>query len=91
MPAAGLFILIGAEPFTDWLPDVIARDRWGFVLTGPDVDRHGRWTGHRFRSRPACPACSPSETSATARQAGGLSGGRGLDRIRLVHEYLALP
>jgi thioredoxin reductase (NADPH) len=32
--AAGLFVLIGARPHTDWLPADIARDRWGFVLTG---------------------------------------------------------
>src|SRR5215472_2806862 len=30
LPAAGLFILIGAQPFTGWLPDAIHRDRWGF-------------------------------------------------------------
>ena len=37
VPAGGLFLLIGARPRTDWLPDSIARDGWGFVLTGPDV------------------------------------------------------
>lgn len=35
--ADGLFILIGADPHTDWLPDEIARDEKGFVLTGPDI------------------------------------------------------
>ncbi|MBA3401135.1 MAG: NAD(P)/FAD-dependent oxidoreductase, partial [Actinobacteria bacterium] len=33
-PADALFILIGAEPNTDWLPAEIARDDRGFVLTG---------------------------------------------------------
>lgn len=37
VPAAGLFILIGAMPRTDWLPEELARDQWGYVLTGPDV------------------------------------------------------
>ena len=37
VPATALFILIGAEPHTDWLPDSIRRDRWGFVLTGADL------------------------------------------------------
>lgn len=41
VPAAGLFVLIGAEPFTGWLPDMVDRDRWGFILTGPDTGR--RW------------------------------------------------
>lgn len=29
-----LFILIGSEPRTDWLGGALARDRWGFLLTG---------------------------------------------------------
>jgi thioredoxin reductase (NADPH) len=41
-PADGLFVLIGAQPFTDWLPEVVGSDQWGFILTGPDLA--GRWT-----------------------------------------------
>jgi thioredoxin reductase (NADPH) len=37
----GLFILIGADPHTDWLPAEIERDRWGYVLTGSDLMREG--------------------------------------------------
>ena len=37
VPAAAVFVLIGAEPRTQWLPDDIRRDRWGFVVTGPDL------------------------------------------------------
>jgi thioredoxin reductase (NADPH) len=37
VPAAGLFVLIGAQPFTSWLPEAIRRDQWGFILTGPDT------------------------------------------------------
>ncbi len=43
--ATGLFLLIGAEPRTEWLPAAIARDERGFVLTGDDVpsaDGHTR-------------------------------------------------
>ena len=36
-PAAALFILIGAEPHTSWLPAEVIRDDWGYVLTGLDV------------------------------------------------------
>jgi thioredoxin reductase (NADPH) len=39
--AGGLFILIGADPHTDWLPAEIERDRWGYVLTGSDLLRDG--------------------------------------------------
>lgn len=34
VPAAGLFVLIGAVPHTDWLPAELQRDRWGYVATG---------------------------------------------------------
>lgn len=37
VPAAALFVLIGAQPHTQWLPDAIQRDEHGFVLTGSDV------------------------------------------------------
>ena len=36
---AGLFIMIGAVPRTDWLPAELARDSQGFVLTGDDGPR----------------------------------------------------
>jgi thioredoxin reductase (NADPH) len=42
VPAAALFVLIGAEPRTDWLPKEIERDRRGYVVTGPDLLRGGR-------------------------------------------------
>jgi thioredoxin reductase (NADPH) len=37
VPADGLFVLIGSEPHTDWLGGVVERDRWGFLVTGPDL------------------------------------------------------
>jgi thioredoxin reductase (NADPH) len=37
VPAAAVFILIGAQPHTSWLPTAIRRDRWGYLLTGPDL------------------------------------------------------
>jgi thioredoxin reductase (NADPH) len=45
--AAGLFIFIGADAATDWLPTEIARDARGYVLTGPDAVASGRWTAPR--------------------------------------------
>jgi thioredoxin reductase (NADPH) len=35
--ADALFVLIGAHPLTEWLPPELARDRKGFLLTGPDI------------------------------------------------------
>ena len=37
--AAGLFLLLGAEPRCGWLPDEVERDGAGFVVTGRDVSR----------------------------------------------------
>ena len=37
--AEGLFLLLGAEPHCDWIPDEVARDERGFVLTGRDVPK----------------------------------------------------
>ena len=34
----GLFLMIGAKPFTEWLSDTLALDDKGFVLTGADAD-----------------------------------------------------
>ena len=37
VPADALFVMIGARPQTDWMPAQIARDEYGFLLTGGDV------------------------------------------------------
>ncbi|HEX8245466.1 MAG TPA: FAD-dependent oxidoreductase [Longimicrobium sp.] len=37
LPADALFVLIGAEPGTAWLPAAIRRDDRGFILTGQDL------------------------------------------------------
>jgi thioredoxin reductase (NADPH) len=39
--ADALFILIGARPGTDWLPEEIERDDWGYVLTGHELAEAG--------------------------------------------------
>jgi thioredoxin reductase (NADPH) len=36
VPADAVFILIGAEPRTEWVPAEIERDERGFVIAGPD-------------------------------------------------------
>jgi thioredoxin reductase (NADPH) len=37
LKADALFVMIGGEPNTQWLPDEIARDDHGYLLTGPDL------------------------------------------------------
>ena len=41
--ADGLFLTIGAQPHTQWLPPEVHRDGQGFVLTGTDVDVTAGW------------------------------------------------
>jgi thioredoxin reductase (NADPH) len=36
-PAEGLFVLIGADPHSDWLADTVERDSRGFLVTGSDI------------------------------------------------------
>ena len=43
----GLFVFIGADAETGWLPADIARDARGYVLTGDDVVKAGRWSHNR--------------------------------------------
>lgn len=33
LETAGLFVLIGSETRTEWLPETVKRDEWGFILT----------------------------------------------------------
>jgi thioredoxin reductase (NADPH) len=37
LAASAVFVLIGAEPHTEWLHGVITLDERGFILTGPDI------------------------------------------------------
>jgi thioredoxin reductase (NADPH) len=91
VPAAGLLILIGAQPFTDWLPEAVRRDRWGYVLTGPDVRQH--WWGAREpllleTSLPGVFAVGDVRHGSVKRVASAV--GEGSICISLVHEYLTL-
>jgi thioredoxin reductase (NADPH) len=52
LPAAAVFVFIGAEPHAAWLPDTVARDRLGYILTGADARATGRWP---LKHREPCP------------------------------------
>ena len=43
LDTGGLYIFIGADAETGWLPEEIALDPRGYVLTGADVSAAGRW------------------------------------------------
>ena len=90
---AGLFVFIGADAETAWLPAEIARDPRGYVLTGPDVEKSGRWTLERDpylleTSVPGVFACGDVRFSTVKRVASAV--GEGSMAIAFVHQFLAL-
>jgi thioredoxin reductase (NADPH) len=91
VPAAGLFILIGAQPFTGWLPEAIKRDQWGFILTGPDTGQDWPLQRPPFlleTSLPGVFAVGDVRHGSMKRVASAV--GDGSTAIRLIHDYLAL-
>lgn len=44
LDCSGIFVFIGAKPYTDWLPPTVVLDPKGFVLTGPSLRDHKAWT-----------------------------------------------
>jgi thioredoxin reductase (NADPH) len=43
LPMAAIFVFIGADPDIAWLPQSVARDKLGYLLTGTDVAKSGEW------------------------------------------------
>jgi thioredoxin reductase (NADPH) len=88
----GLFIFIGADAETNWLPADIARDSRGFVLTGEDLKKSGLWSHRRDpylleTSAPGVFACGDVRLSPVKRVASAV--GEGSMAIAFAHEYLA--
>jgi thioredoxin reductase (NADPH) len=89
--SGGLFIFIGADAETAWLPPEIALDRHGYVLTGADVRAAGRWHVDRDpylleTSVPGIFACGDVRFSPVKRVAAAV--GEGSMAIAFVHQYL---
>jgi thioredoxin reductase (NADPH) len=87
----GLFVFIGADAQTDWLPAEIARDKRGYLLTGDDVVKAGRWSHDRDpylleSSVPGVFACGDVRLSPVKRVASAV--GEGSMAIAFVHKYL---
>jgi thioredoxin reductase (NADPH) len=86
-----VFILIGAEPGTDWLEPVVSRDQRGYVLTGRDVPPDA-WPLAREpypfeTSRPGVFAAGDVRCGSVKRVAGAV--GEGSVAVGSVHRYLA--
>jgi thioredoxin reductase (NADPH) len=79
----GVFVFIGADAETGWLPDAIARDDRGYICTGDAVAKSGRWTQQRdpYLLETSVPGifacgdvrCRPIKRAATAVDKGSMS------------------
>ena len=95
LPAAALFIFIGAEPHTEWLDGVVRRDGKGFLLTGSALVHNGKrpagWNVDRDpylleTSVPGVFAVGDVRDGAVRRVANSV--GEGSVVVHLVHQYL---
>jgi thioredoxin reductase (NADPH) len=91
LASGGLFLFIGADPQTGWLPPEIELDQRGFVLTGSDMRAANGWTHERDpylleTSVPGVFACGDVRFSPVKRVAAAV--GEGSMAIAFVHQYL---
>jgi thioredoxin reductase (NADPH) len=92
LPTAALFVFIGAEPHTEWLPAEIATDDAGFILTGPEAASSGRWALSRQphyleTSHPGIFAAGDVRAGSVKRVAAAV--GEGSMAIHFVHQFRA--
>jgi len=90
--AQALFILIGAEPYTGWLPPEIEQDERGFILTGADTSQRSapRFSRGPFlleTSMPGVFAAGDVRHGSVKRVASAV--GEGSIAIQLLHQYFA--
>jgi len=88
-----LFVFIGADAQTNWLPETIACDDRGYLLTGLAARQSGKWTLERDpylleTSVPGVFAAGDVRHGSIKRVASGV--GEGSMAIAFIHQYLAL-
>jgi thioredoxin reductase (NADPH) len=93
--ASALFVMIGAEPLTDWLGDTVTCDAKGFVLTGLDLLRNGLapagWPLRRLplpmeTNVPGVFAVGDVRCGSVKRVASAV--GAGAIAVQFIHQYL---
>ena len=89
--AAALFVLIGADPCTNWLPSEVQRDAWGYIATGGHCDCRLDVAGERApvmfeTTMPGVFAVGDVRQGSIKRVAS--AAGEGAVCVRLIHDYL---
>jgi thioredoxin reductase (NADPH) len=91
-----MFVFIGQAPRTDWLGDLVERDKTGFVLTGVDLAPAGEhprgWPLLRqpFLLETNVPGifCAGDVRSSSVKRIASAVG-EGAMAVRFVHQHLA--
>ena len=83
LPFSFLFLFLGAQPCTEWLGDVVARDDHGFVLTGSDAAAGGLLE----TSVPGVYAAGDARAGSIKRCATAVGEGGAV--VRYVHQRIA--
>lgn len=94
--ADGLFIFIGAKPYTDWIQSSVIKNDTGFVETGKELHRYDNFEEiwKLERAPYLLETCAPGIFAAGDVRAGAMNRvasavGEGSMAIKYVHEYLA--
>lgn len=94
VPVAAIFVFIGADPGCVWLPNTIARDSLGYIMTGVGALQSGLWP---LKDREPCPlettiprilAAGDIRSGSTKRV--GFAVGDGSLAITCVHKLVAI-
>jgi thioredoxin reductase (NADPH) len=92
VPADALFLMIGADPNTAWLPPELRREVGGFLLTGEAARQNGDWPLDRdpFALETSLPGVfAAGDVRAGSMNRVATAVGEGSITVRMVHELFA--